>query len=88
MRTEDAPPVAPDYQEQDMEGGPPAQLIVPHHFESGNSLRLLNRLQSLGYEVAKEYNGDSQTVYGVYPKPDRETPQNREPPSLRGGGQP
>lgn len=63
--------------------GPPYKLLVPTHANSGDNLRLLNRLQELGYEVSKEEVSDWQAVYEVYPKPDREVAENRLTPSVR-----
>ena len=74
--------IAPDYEEQDRESTP-MQLLVPWSTDSGNNLRLLNRLQQAGYEVAKEYSSEQQTVYNVYPKPERTVKSNSLPPSMR-----
>lgn len=63
--------------------GAPMQLIVPYDAASDNALWLQNELQKLGYEVAKEYHSDEQTVYNVYPKPEREVPANKLPPQMR-----
>lgn len=76
--------VAPDYVEEDRDVGQPMQLLVPANAESGNTLRFLNRLQGIGYEVSKEHHSDHQTVYNVYPKPDRPQEANRKTPTLRG----
>lgn len=76
--------VAPEYVEGDQDVGSAMQLLVPHDENSGNTLRFLNRLQELGYEVSKEHATEHQTVYNVYPKPDRDNPANRLTPSKRG----
>lgn len=81
---QDSQEIAPDYVEEDRDVGKPMQLLVPNGTESGNTLRLLNKLQSVGYEVSKEHHSDHQTVYNVYPKPERSTPANRVTPTMRG----
>lgn len=76
--------VAPDYRESDDPEAAHYELLVPPRADSGNTLRILNRLQNVGYEVSKEVVTDHQVVYNVYPKPDRDVPSNRLPPAMRG----
>lgn len=67
--------VAPDYVEDDRDVGKAVQLLVPYDSESGNTLRLLNRLDSVGYEVTKQTTTEYQTVYNVFPQPERTEPE-------------
>ena len=68
----------------DVDDGVAFQLLMDRDTQSGNRLRLLNRLQAIGYEVAREHANSQIQVYNVYPKPERDVDANRLPTSQRG----